>query len=253
MRIIAIIILSLSFSFHISAQKKSYLVTTQLDTLQGKLSIQLGGQYQVDRVRIKMGKEKKYFDAFEIRVIQDKNQKYYPIKFNGRYQFVQVEKEGSFLSLYRYIDQSTNNSQYAGKLLVSKDGQQHIVSNIGFKKKLAEFLVECEEVQNEVENGDYGRNDLYKIMDEYNACIESKSSRELEKLANVQEASQIEALIETVEGMDREDKDELIEMLTDVKGKLKDGEKIPGYLQSAIKEKLAGEEALLKLFEEIVE
>jgi hypothetical protein len=251
MRLITTFILFLTFISQALAQKE-YLITTQLDTLVGKISIQQGGEFQVDRVRIKMGKEKKTLEAYEVREIHDKKTLYYPIKLNERYQFALVEREGSFLSLYRYVDLATNNSQYSGKLLVTKDGRQHIVSNIGFRKKLVEFLNQCESVQKKIEEGEYKRNDLYKIIDEYNACVDEKSQEEMKKIAASNDASKIDALIDMASELEIENKEELIEMLKDVKGKLKDGEKIPGYLQSAIKEKLAGEDALLDLFEDAI-
>lgn len=249
--IIAAFLLILSFGQ--SLAQKDYLITTELDTLKGKVAIQLGGKYDVDRVRIKTEKEKLLLESYRVKEIHDGDKLYKTIKLSGRYQFVEVEREGTFLSYYRFVDLSDeSNTQYNGRLLMTKDGRQHMVNNIGFKKKIVEFLTDCESVTGKIESGEYGRNDLDKIMDEYNACIDAKSSAEQEKIEFAKEASKIDLLIESVHDMDVEGKEELLDMLRDVKSKLEAGENVPGYLQSAIRAKLEGEDSLLRVFDEAV-
>ncbi|RJE71473.1 hypothetical protein [Reichenbachiella sp. MSK19-1] len=239
-------------TFFFATQAQDQIITAKMDTLVGKVLIQTGGEYQADRVSVKVGKKKHRFGAAEVREIQKKDQKYVTVKFRGRYQFMEVEQEGSYLNLYRYADPKTNTSDYAGQLLVTADGRQHIVSNIGFKKRLLEFLTECEDVSAKLESGEYNKSDLDQTIIDYNACIDQKSDAKEQALVAKKDASKISTLIELVDELDRDDQQELLDMLGDVESKLEAGDQIPSYLQSAIREKLAGEKSLLALFNEAV-
>ncbi|PIB36923.1 hypothetical protein BFP72_16690 [Reichenbachiella sp. 5M10] len=236
----------------ISAFAQDKVITTKLDTLVGKIIIQNGGKYDTDRVAVKNKKDKQRFLASDIREIYKKDDKYVTVKFNGRYQFMQVEIEGDYLSLYRYIDLELNSSEYAGQLLVTMDGRQHIISNIGFKKRLAEFLEDCKEVSVKIDEGEYSKSNLEQIIADYNSCIGAQSAAHVEQIAAQIDASKIDHLISSVEATELENKQELLDMLADVKSKLEAGQSIPNYLQGAIQEKLAGQDALLNAFDETV-
>ncbi|UXP33366.1 hypothetical protein N6H18_05295 [Reichenbachiella agarivorans] len=236
----------------VAAAAQDTLITARLDTMVGQVTLYPGGAYTADRAMIKVGKKKNRFESYQIKSIVKDDKTYIATKLDDRYQFVEIEKQGYFLSLYKYIDLETNTSEYSGRLLIKLDGSQHKISNIGFKKRLAEFLDQCPSVQDSIAGGSYDKSDLYQIIDDYNECILSKSQQEEQKTDAKAESSKIASLIEQINNMDIENKQELIDMLKDVQQKIASQQAVPGYLQSAIKEKLAGEDSLIELFDEVI-
>ncbi|MGL1888816.1 MAG: hypothetical protein OCD76_20055 [Reichenbachiella sp.] len=252
MKYLIVAIIGLFFSANVYALEGT-IITTKMDTLKGKISFAFGNQYNNDGISIKVGKKKKRFVAYEVKeVVSEDGDIYHPIKMDGRYQFIQLLKDGSYLKLYGYNSDDYKNYDFGFQMLVKADGGQHKLGNIGYKKRLLNFLTACPEVTEGISDGKMKKGDIEKVVDAYNTCIEVESQKEEEVLGALKEASKIEDLIATVEGLEMDSKQELIQMLIDVKDKLKDQKEVPSYLKGAIIEKLGDRQELVNLFNEIV-
>lgn len=240
---------------HFSFGQESVLITTRLDTLTGKVLINFGDQYNNDVASIKIDKKKKKFQAYEVRSIAlEDSTILHPIKMDGRYQFVKLIQDGSFLKLYGYNEPAGINGGFGLQVLVKATGSNHKIGNIGFKKRIIDFLTECTDVTAKIENGDYSKKDISKIINGYNSCINSKSNASKKEVMAELEASKIDGLITTVTNSPKiADKEELLDMLKDVKSKMASQKDIPSYLQSAIIGKFENDKELIKQFKSIIE
>lgn len=234
--------------------QESVVITSKMDTLRGKAFINFGDAYSNDAVMLKIDKKKKKLNAYEVRsVFLPKDSSIlHPIKMDGRYQFIKLLQDGSFVKLYGYKTPTEANASFGYQVLIKADGGQHKLGNIGYKKGLINFLTECPKVTEKIENGTYKKNNLNKVIDQYNACISEKSNASLKEVTAVIEASKIDDLISMVNDADIEDKAELLDMLTDVKGKMASQKEIPSYLQNAIIEKFDNKTEFVNTFKSII-
>ncbi len=247
------LLLLASFS---SYAQTDQVITLKGDTLTGKVSFSDGKSY-VQTITIKKEKGKSHFKVYEVKSLNIDEELYKTIKVYGKYQLGLVIKEGS-LSLYKILDVEVSTSnEYATSVLIKLDGSLLIVPNIGFKKYMATFLKDCDSVVNGLENKEYKKADVEKIVDDYNNCIELNAAKAKNVAPKVnlqpQKVKQVEALIMAVEKeSDIPDKKNVLEMLQDVKSKLNDGAKIPTYLKGALQESLKDYDLLLTQLSQIL-
>ncbi len=92
----------------------------------------------------------------------------------------------------------------------------------------------------------YGKKDLEKIVDEYNACIESKTIKTAQTITQEKEtgvkANSWDALTEKINNHDDfEGKGTALKMTADIKSRLQRGEKIPSFVIDGLKNVLASQ------------
>lgn len=239
------------------AQESDYVVTIKGDTIKGDLVIHLrSGKPQ--SASIKTADNKQLFKVYELQGAGKADGTVYRTKkILGKYQFAQLIKEG-YLSYYMYSAEEIQAEKFSLPVLIKRDGQTQTFSNMVFKKRISEFLDDCETVKLKFDNNAYKRKDLLKIIDEYNDCIEQKTNRRERKpvTAGPVDQDKLNRVKELVQAANQEaslaKQSEILEMLHDVEQKVENGEAIPGYLAGALKENLADYPDLLALLEAIL-
>jgi hypothetical protein len=231
-----------------------YLITSKkADTLYGKIRIQ---SYDlIDQVQIETAGKKEIFTALQVLKVEIDSQVYRPIQFNKKVMLMKLLKPG-YLSLYAFRIPDSN--LYDGRFLVRLDGTWIEVPNIGFKKILGTFLEDCEDIANQVKNGDLVKKELYKIIDDYNLCLNNKSKVQPPVVAEpvlVQndKTTAIESLIKKIEAEDFPAKKDALDLLQDIQTKAGKNETIPNYLSEGLKSYLSTVPSLTEDLEKLLE
>jgi len=214
---------------------QDFLVTTKGDTLRGKLKMLYGTEKRVQV--IDSNKKKTVVSLFQTSSFLLDGETYNPVKGPTGYAFMKLLKSG-YLSLYGY--QLENQTLYDGRLLVKRDGTFKEVPNLGFKKVLKEYLGDCAEIQSKIEQGEYAKKDLEKLIDDYNACLDQKTEVLQQKVitntTNVKKISAWEVLEGKVKTQpDFDGKNNALEMITEIKSKISKSEKVPNFLVDGLK------------------
>lgn len=221
------------------SKAQGFLVTTSGDTLRGDLRII--GNGNDERVVITIDKKKSSFDITKVRAFSRKGELFHPMRYPSGYTFMKVVRAG-YLSLYSF--RQPGQTTYDGLLLVKRDGSRLEVPNLLFKKLVADFLSDCEDVSTRIGKGEYSKHQVALIVDDYNQCLAQRAAQN-EKAATEQkkviEKSEVwQALREKVEkSPDFDRKNESIEMLAEIVNKLRKREPIPKFLLEGIKASLA--------------
>lgn len=225
------------------SQEDSYIIARNGEKFTGKVQISVY-QNSTQSIVIKYGKKRKSFRPYQVKEVNIKGDTYHPLRLRDSYQMALLIKEG-YLTYYKFSSDESSTLTFDTPLLVKKDGDMQEVPNLGFRKRLMDYLGDCENVVTKLDSKEYGRGDLDKIIDEYNLCIADHTAKLNEKTAVLQKnhskSDQIEKIKTEVSKLDMAARDEVLEMLTDVQSKLKEGKAIPGYLVSGLKEQLSKE------------
>tara|TARA_R110000868_G_scaffold25347_1_gene98817 strand:+ start:223 stop:1002 length:780 start_codon:yes stop_codon:yes gene_type:complete len=239
------------------SQDDDFAVSMQADTIRGKMNI-IDNPLSGHSLMVKAGKKKEIYPSYKIATLYKKGETYHVAKIEGRYQFIKLI-QGGFLSLYRYSPRDQQSAQmFQGSMLITKDGRQKVVPNLGFKKQITEFLEDCKSVSSKIENGELSKKDLTEIIDEYNACVPqnyiAKEGDIVEEIVYIPDTSKIDELISNVKSdSDLSSNKELLEILDDLKKRKANGDEVPGYLANILKSNLQGKDELLKLLGKILE
>lgn len=239
------------------SQNDDFAVTMKSDTIKGKMNI-VDNPLSGHSLIVKVGKKKEHYPSYKIATLYKKDDTYHVAKIEGRYQFIKLI-QGGFLSLYRYTPRDQQSAQmFQGSILITKDGRQKVVPNLGFKKQITEFLEDCKSVSSKIENGELSKKDLTDIIDEYNACVPqdyiAKEGDIVEEIVYIPDTSKIDELISNVKSdADLSSNKELLEILDDLKKRKANGDEVPGYLANILKSNLQGKNELLKLLDDILE
>ncbi len=245
MRLIYIILLFL-IGHTVNAQ--DWLITTSADTLKGEIAIELPME-RYEEITIKNDDGKQRFKAYQVVEFERDGQKYKTVKRASVYQVMLVESEG-YLSHFRYRE--NQGYEFSSPFLVKSDGGSMEVSSLTFKKSLSGFLEDCQVVVDGLANKKYKRSDLDQIIDDYNNCIDEKSSYTAsDDTPEVLDNPAI-AIIERILNQNSSN-DDLTAMLVDIKSKLSKGQTVPDYLKSALKEQTATLEDIKSDVEELLE
>jgi hypothetical protein len=213
----------------------NYLITSKADTLYGKIRIL---SYDlIDRVQIETAGKKEMFTALQVLKVEIDSQVYKPIQQDRKVMLMKLLKPG-YLSLYAF--RLPDKNVYDGRFLVRLDGTSLEVPNIGFKKILGTFLEDCEEIANQVKNGDLVKKELDKIIDDYNLCVNNKSKAQPSVVAEPvliqnDKTTAIESLIKKIEAEDFPAKKDALDLLQDIQTKAGKNETIPNYLSEGLK------------------
>jgi len=215
---------------------QDYVVTIKGDTLRGKVKTVMFGP---DKKVMVTGADKKKttVSLFQTKAYSLKGETYHPVKGDKGYTFMKLIKPG-YLSLYGF--QLENQTSFDGLYLLKKDGHGVEVPNLTFRKTMTKFLSDSPEVTAKIEDGTLGKKELDEIIDSYNNYIESKSKSQQQAIAIKKEqlkgAGEWDAFEEKVKSQaEFEGKSTALEMIGEIKNKVKNSEKIPNFLSEGLK------------------
>jgi hypothetical protein len=215
-----------------------YVIHAKGDTLKGKLSFNLVGN--IEQVLVKAEK-RQTISAISVREVMLKGIKYKPVQFAGTVKFMQILTDG-YLSLLAY--QPANVMNYDGRLLQKRDGQLIDMPSLGFKKQMSNFLIDNPGLASQIQDGTLGRNDLSKIIFDYNSFISGKTDSLKTQYKNEsKQKSKLDLLTDLkteIEKSDLESKQNALDMITDMEGKIKANKEIPSYLANGLQDMLKG-------------
>lgn len=233
-------LLSMFSLLYITAAAQDYVVTVTGDTLRGTVkAFNFGDGKKV--VVTDAQKNKTNVPIFKTRMYTSKGEIFQPVRMEAGYQYMKLLKSG-YLSLYAFVP--AQQSSYDGRYLMKADGQGMEVPNLSFKKMMGNFLQGCPELVAKIDNGDLGKRDLDKIIDEFNQCIENHSyvqkavadkkpqpSKPTTDWDNLEEKIKAHA--------DFEGKADALEMVAEIKNKVRKSEKVPNFLTEGLSKILA--------------
>lgn len=230
-----ILLLFITILVYHSGNAQDFLVTTKADTIYGEVKpLNYGAE---KKVQIKgADKKKQVYSMFQVVFYSLNNEQFYPVKSPHGYSFMKLLKSG-YLSLYAF--QAENQMSYDNRYLLKRDGKGTEVPNLGFKKIMTNFLSDCDQVSTKIENGNLQKRDLEKIVDEYNACINSNTMERLPVSRSPTLKKTIDhwsVLAEKVRVHENfEGKENALEMINETKSKIIKGEKVPNFLIQGLK------------------
>jgi hypothetical protein len=217
---------------------QDYVVTQRGDTITGNIKVLTYGPEK--KVQVTANKKKTLYSIFQVNSFFLNNEKYATVKGANGYAFMKVIKEG-YLSLYAF--QLDKQFSYDGLLLQKKDGATMEVPNLTFKKQMAKFLDDCALLTEKLDKGELGRRDLEAIVDEYNKCITTSTNQLNKVVAEKKEEVKVinvwDDLETKVSAKDFESKNDALDMIKEIKNKIKSSEKVPNFLIEGLKRSLA--------------
>ncbi|MEX2234184.1 MAG: hypothetical protein WD824_18615 [Cyclobacteriaceae bacterium] len=220
------------------AGAQDYILTTRGDSLAGEVKPLLYGPEKKVQL-IAANNEKSTLSLFEIRAFSSKGDIYHPVKGETGYVFMKLLQPG-YLSLYAY--QPENQVRFDGLFLKKLDGENMVVPNLGFKKYVSQFLEDCPAISEKVKEGELGKNDITALVNAYNACIGSRTI-DHEKAISIRAEQSIkinawDTLEERIKEKDFSEKENALEMITEIRKKIQREEKIPNFLLEGLKNSL---------------
>lgn len=234
------IIFSSVVACYTASAQSDYVVTIKGDTLRGKVKyfsysgVKYGGSNSKYVQLTPESGKKTTHQLLQTISFQMNNEIYHTIRTHDGYTFMKLIKPG-YLSLYGF--QMENQTTWDGRYFVKKDGSVQEVPNIGFKKRLSQFLEDCSTVVNDIQSGTLGKSDLVKILDQYNACKDLNANSKLAKKSPA--FSTWEKLKTKVTALPEFDKkNDALEMIRDIQNKISRNETVPVFLTNALKDAL---------------
>lgn len=211
-------------------EAQDYVVTPQLDTIYGEIDVPLPSDYY-EEVILKTSNDKTRYRAHEVRGFYENGEHYRTVKFQDKYRFMKLVKDG-YLSFYQY--RADGSYAFNSGFLQKKTKEGVEVPNILFKKTMTGFLSDCESVSAKIDNKELKKGDLETIIDEYNACIKQQTSMALASTPKPKVSTPTIDLLKTIAA--ETNNEELKILLSDIKSKLENDEKVPSYMIGALQE-----------------
>lgn len=221
------------------ASAQDYVVTIKGDTLQGKVKyfngtgVRYAGANSKYIQLIPHEGKKRTFQVLDAIAFKMNDEVYHTIKFQDGYSFMKVIQAG-YLSLYAY--QLESQTTWDGRYFVKRDGTLLDVPNLGFKKRVGQYLADCPDVVKKIEGGDLSRSNLKELIDEYNACVHFKTFPKIEKSPAQVAWSNLETAVKNLSEFDK--KKDTLDMIQEVRNKISKNENVPSFLISGIKDAL---------------
>jgi hypothetical protein len=238
----------------IASAQSDYVVTIKGDTLKGKIKYYSYSGVKYTNTRSKYiqltdeNGKKSTHEILQTIAFRMNDDIYHTIKFYETYEFMKLIKRG-YLSLYGY--QMENQTTWDGRYFVKKDGVLLDVPNLGFKKRVAAYLADCPNVVKNIESGVLGKSELLKIVEEYNACVELKTTSKVLKKSPATEAwAKLGDEVKVLPEFDK--KADAIEMIQDVQNKLSKNETIPSFLINGLKDSLKDQTSVKETLDEAI-
>ena len=220
------------------AGAQDYILTHRGDSLTGEVKPLLYGRDKKVQL-VSADKEKTTYSLLQVKAYSLDGHIYHPVRGENGYVFMKLIKPG-YLSLYAF--QEENQSRFDGAYLLKRDGSGMIVPNLGFKKYIAKFLSDCEGVSGKVQSGTLGKKEINTIVEEYNACVDSKTIDHKQVITRQEKQttaiSAWDTLQQGVEKSDFPKKADALEMITEIKRKIKQEETIPNFLVEGLRSSL---------------
>jgi hypothetical protein len=236
--IIHVLLLLLLMIIYQVTKAQEYVLTQRGDSVAGNIKILSYGPEKKVQVTT-ADKKKTLYAIFQVKSFFIDNEKYATVKGSNGYAFMKVIKEG-YLSLYAF--QIDKQLTYDGLLLQKKDGATMEVPNLTFKKQMAKFLNDCATLTEKLDKGELGKRDLGKIVDEYNGCISRNTNQVNKVVAEKKEepkAINVWDDLETkISAKDFENKNDALDMIKEIKNKIRNSEKVPNFLMEGLKRSL---------------
>jgi hypothetical protein len=237
-------------AYSISAAQSGYVVTTKGDTVKGKIKYMNYGTEK--KVQVTDASNKKtVYSVLQTSAFNLDNELYRTVRIASGYTFMKLLKDG-YLSLYAY--QIENQNTWDGRYLQKKDGSGVDVPNIGFKKILARYLSDCEDVVNGLESRELNRSKLSTIIDEYNQCVAERTEKNYATAISEKKQTETPDSWLTLENAVKESnafegQKTALEIITELKLKLARAEKIPNFLLDGLKNSLKDQSHLKEVLE----
>lgn len=214
------------------ASAQDYVVTLKGDTLRGNVRYSNNATAKSVRITTTTGQKSNY-TILQVKSFMVDNQVYHTVKMVYGYTFMKLISSG-YLNLYNY--QSENQTNWDGRFFTKRDGTSLDVPNIGFKKRVAEFLADCLEVSAKVESGVLDKNNLTKIVTEYNACVDQRTNQTVKKTSENGAWKSLEIAVEALPAFSK--KSDALEMIREIQAKISQNESIPSFLANGLKDAL---------------
>ncbi|MEP1035063.1 hypothetical protein [Ekhidna sp.] len=201
-------LLLISLTYFVEGQE-GYLITLDGDSTVGEIKITQGMYY--DEVKIKTNAGREMHKAFKLKSIMIDNEVYEPINYNKRKTIAKVLAKGD---LSFYAVRLENNTQYTERVLY-KNNNALVVSSIGFRGSVADFLDDCVILTLKIKGRELGYSDIDEIIDFYNNRCEPQA---------------IDPAIEA----DTKAIINFSQLLFDITSRLENGEDVPDYMIEAL-------------------
>ncbi len=247
-----LLLLLICFGLVHLSKAQDYMIANKGDTIRG--DIKLLSFDLLDRVQVKVGKEKKMFTAKEAKICSVKGELYRPVGLDNAIRFMKVIKYG-YLSLYAF--NSPNLYTFDRRMLVKLDGTSMEVPNLLFIKTMVNYLDDCPSIKEKIKSEDYGKKDIEKIVDEYNLCLDEKtriaaaaSSTATFINPKLEALESLRSKVETLDGFSS--KKDALDLIKDITQKVNNKEVIPNYLLEGLKTYLGNQVEVKEALDNVV-
>jgi len=143
--------------------QQDYILTLEKDTLYGRVSIEPNTYY--DEVVISNDEGKYRLKVYQVIHVKFDGDIYDPIIFRNKKVFGKRLVRGA---LSHYMVRSEDNSVYFDEIFLKKNGESLVISSLGFKKRTAAFLSDCEVVSEKITNRELKYSNRSTIVEAYN-------------------------------------------------------------------------------------
>jgi hypothetical protein len=210
---------------------QDYIVTLRSDTVKGE--VKLLSYDLMDRLQLAEGKKKTTYTALQVRRASINGEQFAPVKLDNSIRMMKVLRTG-FMSLYGHRVQGQSNFDTR---ILQKIGSATIeVPNIGFKKFVGALVEDCPLVSDRIKSGDFNRNNVDAMVDEYNACIADLNQKRMETTTVKTPATDVvEEMRSKVNASDIANKSEVNDLLNSIAEKVKKKETVPAYMKDGLK------------------
>jgi len=217
-------LLSISIAFcSLAAHAQDFVVTARRDTLRGRISI--SSFPTMDKVQVTIEKKKTEYPAYTVFAVVLDSQLFHPVRTTDAYRFMKLSRAGA-VSLF--FGRQSPGTPYNVPFVVKRSGESLEVTAMRFKRSMSGFLSDCQVIKEKIEQDKLGRNDLERIIDEYNRCLEQQTdqafvSSEDPRLAAL---NAMNAKFEKDAAISADAQD----ILNDLYAKVRENKSIPNYL-----------------------
>lgn len=218
--------------------QQDFVVTTQGDTLKGKIQIQLASEGH-EEISINTEEGNRTLKAFQFLTLTHDDEAYKPVRYGQVYKIMKVETEG-YLSLLHYRPEG--QFAFGSPYLLKNTGEGIDLPTLTFKKVMSGFLSDCPEVVQKIEEKIYKKSDLTRIVTEYNQCITGQTEELFasdEDKSGTEDTSHpafeiIQSLMEKANETSDPSAAEVEVLLGDLRKKLSSESKVPAYMIRAL-------------------
>jgi len=209
---------------------QDFVLTVKGDTVKG--NVKLLSYDLVDRLQVNAGKKKTTYTAMQVRLASIKGNQFAPVKLDNSIRMMKVIRQG-FLSLYGY--RVAGQSAYDTKVLAKLGVNSIEVPNIGFKRFVGDLVADCPTVADKIKQGDFDRNNVDVMVDEYNACVSSMNAQRVAAATDTPATDLIEQMKTKVNASDLANKSEVNDLLNSIADKIRKEETVPSYMKEGLK------------------